>query len=331
MKDQATSLRNLVQEKTEYRVGTQPVAIEAPHKPVFSLPPEIAAGESVAAAGEAPLGLQPVIQRSGGARIIAVTSGKGGVGKTNLTVNLAIALAQEGRRVLVIDGDLGMANVDVVLGCVSKFHLLHLLEDGISLDNILIHGPYGVNYISGGSGIERAAQLSLAERQCLMDKLLVCGDMADIILVDTGAGLGRNVMDFILAADEVLLVTLPEPTALTDAYALLKAYSIYAVNKNLKVIINRIYDEAEGADVLTKLQRTAKRFLQMPLETLGSVYEDRNVMNAVKRQQPLLIAYPNTLASRCVQAIAKNLLYGGRHEVQWGWRGFLQRMLKFKG
>ncbi|MFC2468577.1 MAG: MinD/ParA family protein [Negativicutes bacterium] len=270
------------------------------------------------------------VRRTGEARIIAVTSGKGGVGKTNLTVNLAIALAQAGQRVIVIDADLGMANVDVVLGCVSKFHLMHLLENDISLNDVLIHGPYGVNYISGGSAIERAVELSALERQRLMDKLAACGEMADIILVDTGAGLGQNVLDFILAADEVLLVTTPEPTALTDAYAVMKAYSLHAANKNLRIIINRVYDETESRDVLTKLQRTAERFLQMPLEALGSVYEDRNVMNAVKRQSPLLAAYPNTLAARCVQAIAKNLLYGGHHEVQWGWRGFLQRMLKFK-
>lgn len=340
MKDQATSLRNLVQGKTEYTAGAG-TAAAAPVKPVFSLPTISApsAAASVPTAQEratfSALPISPrifplAVRRTGEARIIAVTSGKGGVGKTNLTVNLAIALAQAGQRVIVIDADLGMANVDVVLGCVSKFHLMHLLENDISLNDVLIHGPYGVNYISGGSAIERAVELSALERQRLMDKLAACGEMADIILVDTGAGLGQNVLDFILAADEVLLVTTPEPTALTDAYAVMKAYSLYATNKNLRIIINRVYDEAESRDVLTKLQRTAERFLQMPLEALGSVYEDRNVMNAVKRQSPLLAAYPNTLAARCVQAIAKNLLYGGHHEVQWGWRGFLQRMLKFK-
>ena len=340
MKDQATSLRNLVQGKTEYTAGAG-TAAAAPVKPVFSLPtistPSAAASVSTAQerAASSALPTSPrifplAVRRTGEARIIAVTSGKGGVGKTNLTVNLAIALAQAGQRVIVIDADLGMANVDVVLGCVSKFHLMHLLENDISLNDVLIHGPYGVNYISGGSAIERAVELSALERQCLMDKLAACGEMADIILVDTGAGLGQNVLDFILAADEVLLVTTPEPTALTDAYAVMKAYSLHAANKNLRIIINRVYDETESRDVLTKLQRTAERFLQMPLEALGSVYEDRNVMNAVKRQSPLLAAYPNTLAARCVQAIAKNLLYGGHHEVQWGWRGFLQRMLKFK-
>lgn len=351
MKDQATSLRNLVQGKTEYAVGRETAKpLAAPVRPVFrplETPTAPLPGSSASPApappvtvsvpppvgslsGASPPVFHPVVRRRGEARIVAVTSGKGGVGKTNLTVNLAIALAREGQRVIIIDADLGMANVDVVLGTVSKYHLMHLLQPEISLPDVLIHGPYGVNYISGGSAIERAVELSAAERQQLMDKLTVCGEMADIILVDTGAGLGQSVLDFILAADEVLLVTTPEPTAITDAYAVMKAYSLHADNKNLRIIINRVYDEAESRDVLTKLQRTAERFLRMPLEALGSVYEDRNVMNAVKRQSPLLAAYPDTLASRCVEAIAKNLLYGGRHEVEWGWRGFLQRLLKFK-
>ena len=266
-----------------------------------------------------------------GARIVAVTSGKGGVGKTNLTVNLAIAMSMEGKRVLVIDADLGMANVDVVLGTVSKHHLMHLLKPDIKLEDVLIHGPYGVNYISGGSAIERAVEFTIAERQILLDKLSACGDIADVILIDTGAGLGQNVMEFILSADEVVLVTTPEPTAMTDAYAVMKAYNSRAQAKNMKLVVNRIYDENEGKDVTEKLRRTAERFLSMRLPSLGYIYEDRNVMNAVKKQAPLLIAYPNTLAARCVHAVAQGILYGGRKSVNLGWRGFLQKLLKFNG
>ena len=195
MGDQAARLRQLV-DKSEYEVQA----------------PQVSQNRTLSALGP---------------RVIAVTSGKGGVGKTNITVNLAIALKQAGQRVLVIDADLGMANVDVVLGSMSKKHLLNLLEKDTELRDVLIDGPYGVRYISGGSGIEKAADFTYEERQRLMQKLTACGQMADIILIDTGAGLGKNVMDFILAADEVLLVTTPEPTALTDAYAVLKAYSMY--------------------------------------------------------------------------------------------------------
>ena len=328
MRDQAASLRELVQGKTEY-VGPQTAVPVAPvQSPALSA--QERPGQAPAAENAAPLHqrfFRPTIRT--GARVIAITSGKGGVGKTNLTVNLAIAMAKIGRRVLIVDADLGMANVDVVLGTVSKHHLLHLLQPDVALEDVLIHGPYGVNYISGGSAIERALDFSPKERQCLLDKLAACEKLADIVLVDTGAGLGRNVLDFILAADEVILVTTPEPTALTDAYAVMKAYSRNSEKKDLKIVVNRVYDEDECNEVLTKLRRTSEKFLSLPLTSLGMVYEDRSVMNAVKNQQPLLAAYPDAVAARCIEAVAKNVLYGGEHKIRFGWKGFLQKLLKF--
>jgi len=263
------------------------------------------------------------------ARIIAVTSGKGGVGKTNLTVNLAIALAMAGKRVLIIDADLGMANVDVILGAVSKYNLMHLLNDGITVQDIIMQGPYGVSFISGGSGMEQMANLSMQDRNRLMQKLYECEQIADIILVDTGAGLSHNVLDFIVAADEVILLTTPEPTAMTDAYAVMKAYSMYASSKDIKLVVNRIYDEDEKKDVVLKLVRTADRFLQLPLKVLGHIYEDRNMMNAVKKQMPLLVSYPDTVSAKCIRSIAIALLHGGNVPVQRGWKAFLQKFLVF--
>ena len=297
MVDQAARLRQLV-DKSEYEV--QPAA------PARNL--------SLSAMGP---------------RVIAITSGKGGVGKTNIAVNLAIALGQAGQRVLVIDADLGMANVDVVLGSMSKKHLLNLLERDTELKDVIMNGPYGVTYISGGSGIEKAADFTYEERQRLMQKLTACGQMADIILIDTGAGLGKNVMDFILAADEVLLVTTPEPTALTDAYAVLKAYSMYAAQKNIKLLVNRVYDEAESREVVAKLQHTSQRFLNMNIDCLGYVFEDRAVMKAVRQQQPFLTAQPNSVASRCIQGLVNSILYGSRMTVKRGWRGFLRQIFNF--
>ncbi|SHK33964.1 flagellar biosynthesis protein FlhG [Selenomonas ruminantium] len=264
-----------------------------------------------------------------GPRVIAITSGKGGVGKTNIAVNLAIALGQAGQRVLVIDADLGMANVDVILGSMSKKHLLNLLEQGTELKDVLMNGPYGVRYISGGSGIEKAADFTYEERQRLIQKLTACGQMADIILIDTGAGLGKNVMDFILAADEVLLVTTPEPTALTDAYAVLKAYSMYAAQKNIKLIVNRVYDETESREVVVKLQQTSQRFLQMNIDCLGYVFEDSAVMKSVRQQQPFLAAHPNSIASRCIQGLVNSILYGSKMTVKRGWKGFLRQIFNF--
>lgn len=271
-------------------------------------------------------GRNPVQQKPQAApRVIAVTSGKGGVGKTNITVNLAIALGMAGKRVVIIDADLGMANVDVILGSVSRYNLLHLLQPEITLQDVLLRGPYGVNYISGGSGMENIIDFTPEEQGRLMGKLAACEFFADIILLDTGAGLGKNVMDFILASEEVLLVTTPEPTALTDAYSVMKAYNSYSAIKNMKLIVNRVYDEADGKDVVTKLRRTSERFLKMDLPQLGFVYEDRNVMRAIKQQTPFMISYPNSIASKCIRAIANNLLYGSQQTVKRGWTGFLNR------
>ena len=297
MGDQAARLRQLV-DKSEYEVQA----------------PQVSQNRTLSALGP---------------RVIAVTSGKGGAGKTNITVNLAIALKQAGQRVLVIDADLGMANVDVVLGSMSKKHLLNLLEKDTELRDVLIDGPYGVRYISGGSGIEKAADFTYEERQRLMQKLTACGQMADIILIDTGAGLGKNVMDFILAADEVLLVTTPEPTALTDAYAVLKAYSMYASNKNIKLLVNRVYDEAESREVVAKLQQTSTRFLNMSLDCVGYVFEDTAVMKSVRQQQPFLAAQPGSVAARCIHGLANSLLFGSKMTVKRGWKGFLRQIFNF--
>ena len=258
-------------------------------------------------------------------RVVAVTSGKGGVGKTNIAVNLAIALRSKGFRVLVIDADLGMANVDVLLGTSSRRHLLDLLRPEVTLDDVIIETPHGVQYISGGSGIEKALEYDRAEKLLLQQKLADCAARADVILVDTGAGLGRNVMDFILAADEVLLVTTPEPTSLTDAYAVMKAYSIYASQKNLRLIINRVYDPKESREVALKLRRAAEKFLHMPVDCLGYVFEDAAVTKSVRRQQPLIKEAPTSAAARCIDALAGALITGEEMQI----KGFLQQIFNF--
>ena len=136
-------------------------------------------------------------------------------------------------------------------------------------------------------------------------------------------------MDFILAADEVLLVTTPEPTALTDAYAVMKAYSMYATQQNLRLVVNRVYDEAESREVVAKLQQTSERFLNMPIDCLGYIFEDSAVMRSVRRQTPFLAAQPGSVAARCIQAMANSVLYGSRMKVKRGWKGFLRQIFDF--
>ena len=312
MTDQATRLRQMVGAEGE------PAPTEAqPPPPAQQTVPERPMLSSAQAKAWADV------------RVVAITSGKGGVGKTNIAVNLAIAMRDKGYRVLVIDADLGMANVDVMLGTSSRRHLLDLLRPEIKLDDVIVESPHGVQYISGGSGIEKALEYDRAEKLLLQQKLADCAARADVILVDTGAGLGRNVMDFILAADEVLLVTTPEPTSLTDAYAVMKAYSIYAAQKNLRLVINRVYEPKESREVALKLQRAAEKFLHMPVDCLGYVCEDASVTKAVRRQQPLIKAAPASAAARCIDALAEAIITGEEMKVKRGWKGFLQQIFNF--
>ena len=307
MTDQATRLRQMVGAEGE------PAPTEAQPPPAA---PQTAPERPILSSAQA--------KAWADVRVVAITSGKGGVGKTNIAVNLAIALRDKGYRVLVIDADLGMANVDVMLGTSSRRHLLDLLRPEVKLDDVIVESPHGVQYISGGSGIEKALEYDRAEKLLLQQKLADCAARADVILVDTGAGLGRNVMDFILAADEVILVTTPEPTSLTDAYAVMKAYSIYAVQKNLRLVINRVYEPKESREVALKLQRAAEKFLHMPVDCLGYVFEDASVTKAVRRQQPLIKAAPASAAARCIDALT-----GEEMKVKRGWKGFLQQIFNF--
>ncbi|WP_027407314.1 MinD/ParA family protein [Anaerovibrio sp. RM50] len=265
---------------------------------------------------------------SKGPRTIAITSGKGGVGKTNLTVNLAIALGNMGKRVIIIDADMGMANVDILLGTSSRVNLMNLLDPDVALEDVLLRGPYGVSYISGGSGMEHAGELSVTERDILFSKLEDCADWADIILVDTGAGIGKNVLDFIVSADEVLLVTTPEPTSLTDAYAVMKGYSKTTENPNLKLIVNRVIDEPEIREVVGTLSRTAEKFLKLNVECLGYIYDDQMMVKSVRSQVPILSGHPDALAARCITSIANGLVNGRQEKIKLGWRGFLRKLFR---
>ena len=262
-------------------------------------------------------------------RVITITSGKGGVGKTNIAVNLAIALQMTGKRILLIDADIGMANVDVLLGSISKHNVLDLLEDGVELQDVLVEGPHGVNYISGSSGVEKALNFTYEERRMLHKKLASCSELADIILVDTGAGLGRHVVDFLIAADEVLLITTPEPTSLSDAFAVIKTYNMHSEKKNIKLIVNRIFDEEERLEVTEKLNATANKLLNMPIICAGYIFEDRNVIDCVKKQVPFIVERPDCLASKCITQLVDSLLHGTEMTITKGWLSFLSDLFRF--
>ena len=271
----------------------------------------------------------PIIKNSElTARVITVTSGKGGVGKTNFTVNLALALAALDQKVLLIDADLGMANVDVVLGCSAQYSILNLLEDHFSLRDVITDGPCGIKFMTGGSGIYQLANLNALQLQRVTNQITQFDNWANIILIDTGAGINRNVLNFVMAADEVIIITTPEPTAITDAYAMMKAYVGNDGLSPLNLVVNRVMTQVEGQSVVEKINKVATRFLGLSVNELGFIYEDQNVVKAVKSQTPFLLAYPESVSSRCIKQIANRLLYGENIPRSHGIKGFFDRFLR---
>jgi flagellar biosynthesis protein FlhG len=261
------------------------------------------------------------------ARVITVTSGKGGVGKTNLTVALAVAFARLGKKVLILDADLGLSNVDVILGASAPGNLFQVIHNGLSLNDVVADGPLGIKFISGGSGIYDLSNLSDSQIQYFLHQVGQFDNWADIILIDTGAGLNRMVLNFVLAADEVVVVTTPEPTAVADAYAVVKAYASQGGHSPIRLIVNRVRELAEGEGVLNKLSKVSQRFLGLSISHLGFIFEDRMVQKSVTSQVPLMIAYPDSVAARCIDRIAHSLIFGEDLPVPRGIRGLFQRLL----
>lgn len=246
-----------------------------------------------------------VLDENKDARVITVTSGKGGVGKTNFTINLGIALSRY-NEVTIIDADLGLSNIDVVLGLIPKYTLANLIKNDVSIKDITLKGPNGVNIISGGSGVVDLIDLSKNEINRLIDSFLLLNKTSDYILIDTGAGLNNSVLSFIEAADEMILIVTPEPTSITDAYAVIK--NIPKSNKSIKLVINRVETSSEGYEVFNKINSATKKFLNVELENLGFIYEDPMVKKSVKEQKPFLLNYPNSIASKGIDLLAYNLI-----------------------
>lgn len=243
----------------------------------------------------------------GRARVIAVTSGKGGVGKTSTSVNLGIALAQSGMRVVVLDADLGLANVEVLLGLNSLYNLQHVIQGERNMREILVQGPGGIYVVPGSSGIARLADLGATARARVLEGLADLQDAADIILIDTMAGIGQNVVAFAAAADEVLLVTTPEPSSIVDCYAMIK--TIYQMRNDavLRLVINMAASEQQAKAVAAKLSRVAQQYLGRSLSCLGHIPRDPHVSQAVMQTTPFLVRYPRSAASKCVEDLAARL------------------------
>lgn len=244
-------------------------------------------------------------------RVIAVTSGKGGVGKSNLSVNMGIALARLGARPLLVDADLGLANVDVIMGIIPPYNLGHVILGEKKISDVMINGPAGLRVIASGSGVYRLANLSEKSLEQCLEELNEIEKYTDIMLIDTGAGLSKNVLKFVLAAGEVIVVTTPEPTAITDAYGVIKVIASSEQNIPIWLVVNMVRNEDEGVQVVDRLATVSKRFLGVELSTLGFIPYDPIIPKAVREQQPFIISHPRSMAGQSLNLIAKNLLSNG--------------------
>jgi len=261
------------------------------------------------------------------ARVITVTSGKGGVGKSSISVNLAIALSRLGNRVIVLDADFGLANIEVMLGIRPQYNLADLMFRGKSLSDIITNGPDNIGFISGGSGIQELTNLTKDQIVYLIQKLVELDELADIVIVDTGAGIADSVIEFVAASSEVLLVTTPEPTSITDAYALLKTLNrksdVSLQETVIKMIANRIDTYEEGKELYDKLSLVVSKFLDLNLEYLGALPQDSCVSKAVMRQKPAIAIYPNSHFSKTVTTFA-DILYENKSENIQSKKGIAQ-------
>jgi len=258
------------------------------------------------------------------ARVLAVTSGKGGVGKTSVSVNLAIALAGLNLRVVLLDADLGLANVEVLLGLNSLHNLQQVIQGERRITDILVQGPGGIHIVPGSSGISRLADLGPVARQRVLNGIEELHYFSDCILIDTMAGIGQNAAGFAAAADEVLLVTTPEPSAIVDAYAMLKTIFQMRQDAVFRLIVNFAMNEQQALAVAQKLKHVANQYLDCDLSYLGHIPRDPHVSRGVMQTRPFFLQYPNAPASRRVDELARKL-FDLRTPISSGIPGFLKR------
>ena len=246
------------------------------------------------------------------ARVITVTSGKGGVGKSNTAINLAIQFRKMGHKVIILDADFGLANIEIMFGAVPKHNLCDLIYQGKSIRDIVTWGPMEVGFISGGSGIVGMSNLSKDYLHYIIQNLVELDEMADIIIVDTGAGISDAVLEFLVASGEILLVTTPEPTSITDSYSLLKALNRHprysAETTQIKVIANKVFGEAEAEALYAKLEAVVGRYLKVPITYLGMIPHDTQLAKAVMQQMPVSLDNPRARSAIAYEMIAAKLM-----------------------
>ncbi len=261
-------------------------------------------------------------------RVFSITSGKGGVGKTAVVANVAVSLAKIGKRVLILDADLGLANIDVVFGLAPNHNLNHFFAGDCDLQTILVEGPLGIKILPAGSGIQRFTRLDSQQKMRLLESLDSLHNDFDFVLIDTEAGISENVTYFTTAAHEILVVTTPEPTAITDAYALMKLLSHQYHEKRFNLIVNFIKNEGEALDVYRKLTMVANRYLDISIDYMGSIPRDKQMIDAIRKQQVMVQLFPESKTSAAFAALAATIIQEPQNikakgSIQFFWKRLL--------
>lgn len=260
-------------------------------------------------------------------RVITVSSGKGGVGKTNLVVNLAISFQKKGLKVAILDADFGMANVDILLGVKTNYSIYDLLFKDKTIEDIEVDTPYGIKLFAGGRGFKEVNEIDDEKRNKLLKEFSKVSNI-DILIIDTGAGISPNVIKFIEYADEVIIVTNEEPTALTDAYSLIKVIYKNNIDKNLDVVINMASSLVNAMGTFTTLKNISKKFLNIDINFLGYLVKDNKVRNSVIKQKPFIELYPNSEIALCIQKISNSIIGNTEKVSNNSIMGFFNNLFK---
>jgi len=262
-------------------------------------------------------------------RVMTVSSGKGGVGKSSLVVNLALAFDRAGYRVMIIDADLGLANIDVLLGLTPKHNISNLLDNSKRLAEVLVQGPGNIRILAASSGVQELTRLSHEQKLILLDVFDTLDTEVDILLIDNGAGISDTVLYFNLAAQEKIVVVTPEPTSLTDAYALIKVMYLYHGEKHFRIVCNEIRNETSGKAVFAQLSKVADHFLDgISLQYLGGIPYDVSMHRAIMQQRSLLEAYPDCSAAKAIQQLADRLQRNPPQEMTGNIQFFWKKLLR---
>ncbi len=264
-------------------------------------------------------------------RTITVTSGKGGVGKTNMVASLAVALAKMGKKVMIFDADLGLSNIDVLLDLAPRYNIQHVLSGEKSLKEVVVEGPYGIMILPASSGVQEMTELDEFQRMRLMEEFDAFETDIDVLLIDTGAGISENVAFFCIASQEIIVVTSPEPTSMTDAYALIKVLFTRYQEKDFKVLVNSAKGEEDAFEVFRRLSIAAEKFLHISLDYLGYIPLDESIQKAVRAQKAFIDVYPGSCASTQISSIASKLEREGRNRVKGTLQLFLGNLLRGEG